>query len=248
MNELLVLCYHSLSEDWQAETSVRPADFESHMEDLVRRGYRGATFSDALTAPRPGRTLVVTFDDAHASVLEYAVPVMERLGLPGTVFVVTDYPGAMRLLAWDGYDVWLGTEYHDELRCMSWDDLRGLADRGWEIGSHTCTHSPLSGLDDERLADELQRSRATCESEIGVPCRSLAYPYGVYDDRVVRATRDGGYLFAATVDRGPTAPLPLRWPRIPMRHGQSARLVRRRARRRRLGPSPMARLARIARR
>lgn len=243
MNDLLVLCYHSLSETWEAKTSVRPADFEAHMRALVGEGYVGATFSDALTAPAPGRTLVVTFDDAHASVLEHAVPAMERLGLPGTVFTVTDYPDSGRLLAWDGYDAWLGTEHERELRCMSWNDLRGLAGRGWEIASHTCTHPRLTRLDDRELTEELARSREACERELGAPCRSLAYPYGVHDERVVLAARDCGYVFAASVARAPMAPLPLQWPRIPMRHGQDASRVARRARFRRLGPSPRARAA-----
>jgi peptidoglycan/xylan/chitin deacetylase (PgdA/CDA1 family) len=217
------------------------------MIDLVSRGYAGATFSDALTAPPPGRTLVVTFDDAHASVLEHALPVMERLGLPGTMFVPTDHPGPRRPLDWVGNDAWLGTEHEDELRCMGWDDLRGLAAQGWEIGSHTCAHVDLVGCDDERLADELTRSRLDVEREIGAPCRSIAYPFGVHDDRVARAVRDCGYLFAASIGRGPTPPFPFRWPRIPMRNGQDARQVRRRIAARRLGPSPLGHAVRAER-
>jgi peptidoglycan/xylan/chitin deacetylase (PgdA/CDA1 family) len=228
MKELLVLCYHGISKSWPAETTVAPADFESHMVALVERGYSGSTFSEALTAPRDGRTLVVTFDDAHASVLDNALPVMERLGLPGTVFVPTDYPSGGRLLAWEGYDEWLGTEHEDELRCMSWDDLRDLADKGWEIGSHSCSHPRLKRLDDERLAAELTESRLECERQIGTPCRALAYPRGTCDDRLARAARDCGYLFAATVGQGPTPPLPYQWPRIAMRNGQGVRDVWRR--------------------
>lgn len=239
MNELVVLCYHGISDSWPAKGAVTPADFEGHLWDLVGRGYKGSTLSDALTAPGAGRTLVVTFDDAYASVLEHAVPVMERLGVPGTMFVPTDYPGERRLLAWDGNDVWLGTEREEELRCMGWDDLRGLASRGWEIGSHTCSHAVLPGLDDDRLTAELTESRLECERQIGAPCRSLAYPAGWCDDRVARAARDCGYSFAVTVAQGPAASLPYQWPRIPMRNGQDARRVRRRIAARRLGASPL---------
>ena len=237
MKDLVVLCYHGISESWPAKTAVTPSDFESHMYDLVGRGYAGSTLSDALTTPPSGRTLVVTFDDAHASVLEHAVPVMDRLGLPGTMFVPTDYPEEPRLLAWDGYDVWLGTEHERELRCMGWDDLSGLAARGWEIGSHTCSHAVLPSLDDDRLIAELTESRIECERRIGAPCRSLAYPQGWCDDRVARAARDCGYSFAVTVAQGPAASLPYQWPRIPMRNGQDARQVRRRIAARRIGPS-----------
>lgn len=248
MNDLVVLCYHGVSDSWPAKTAVTPADFELQMRGFVERGYVGATLSEALTAPPEGRTLAVTFDDAHASVLEHALPVMENLGLPGTMFVPTAYPAERRPLAWDGNDVWLGTEHEHELACMGWDDLRGLSGKGWEIGSHTCTHAVLPYLDDAQLIEELTASRTECERQIGVACNAIAYPTGWCDDRVARATRDCGYRFAVTVAQGPTPALPYRWPRIPMRNGHSARTVRRRVAARRLVPSALGRVVGAVRR
>jgi peptidoglycan/xylan/chitin deacetylase (PgdA/CDA1 family) len=243
MDDVLVLCYHGISETWPAATSVKPGDFERQLSELVRRGYRGATFSDALTAPPSGKTLAVTFDDAHRSVFELAAPAMARLGLPGTVYVPTGYAGSDRPMGWDGYDAWMGTEHEDELLCMGWDELRGLAADGWEIGSHTRSHPRLSRLGDAEIAAELTNSRQECEERMGAPCRSIAYPYSDYDERVVRAAAEAGYRFAATVPRGPRAPLALEWPRVGVYHGESARRVRLRARARRLGPSASARAA-----
>lgn len=243
MSDLLVLCYHGVSETWPAATSVKPDDFERQLSSFVERGYRGATFSDALTAPPTERTLVVTFDDAHRSVLEQAAPVMSRLGLQGTVYVPTEYAGSDRPMAWGGYDIWLDTEHEGELRCMSWDELRDLAAVGWEVGSHTLSHPRLPRLSDAEIAVELGESRRECEERMGVPCRSIAYPYSAYDDRVVRAAAEAGYRFAATVPRGPRAPLPLQWPRVDVYHGESAGRLRLRAAARRLGPSVTARAA-----
>ena len=163
ISDLLALCYHGISDSWPARTTVTPGDFEHQLERIVAHGYRGATFSDALTRPVSDPTLVVTFDDAHRSVLEHAVPVMNRLGLPGTVFAPTAYAGTDRLMGWDGYDVWLGTEHEEELRCMSWDELNGLAEDGWEIGSHTRTHPRLSQLGDD------VRVRAQGQADLRVP-------------------------------------------------------------------------------
>jgi peptidoglycan/xylan/chitin deacetylase (PgdA/CDA1 family) len=240
LSDLLVLCYHALSDNWQAKTTVIPRDFEDHMVELVRRGYVGATFGDALTAPPAPRTLAVSFDDAHASVLEHAVPVLNRLGLPATVFVATDYPDSGRPMTWDGYDAWLGSEHERELRCMGWDDLRRLAASGWEIGSHTCSHPRLSLLEPDQARRELVESKAACEEAIDAPCISLAYPYSYHDDFVMRAARDCGYLFAATVAQEPTAPLPFKWPRVPMRHGEGVAQMLERTGRRRMAPLPAA--------
>lgn len=243
MSDVLVLCYHGISASWPASTTVKPGDFESQLTEFTRRGYRGATFSEALTAPPFERTLVVTFDDAHRSVFELAAPAMARLGIPGTVYVPTDYAGTDRPMGWDGYDEWLGTEHEPELLCMDWEQLRALAADGWEIGSHTCSHPHLSQLDEAAIAKQLSDSRSVCEERMGVRCSSIAYPYSDYDDRVVRAAGEAGYRFACTVPRGPESPLPLQWPRVGVYWGEGARRIATRARTRRLGPSASAQAA-----
>lgn len=226
MHELVVLCYHGISDSWPAETTVRRADFEAQLTSFAKAGFRGARLSDALVAPPEGRTLVVTFDDAHRSVLALAAPVMARLGLVGTIYVPTAYAGTDRHMAWDGYDRWMDTEHADELLCLGWDDLRGLAERGWEIGSHTRTHPHLPRLGDDELARELTESKAECEAGMGVACEAFAYPYSDFDDRVVRAAAAAGYRSAVTVPRGPTPPLPWQWPRVGVYNGEDANRVR----------------------
>jgi len=240
--DVVVLCYHGVSETWPASTAVRPAELEAQLASFVRNGYRGATLSEALVSPPTGRTLVVTFDDAHSSVWELARPPMERLGVPGTVYVPTDYAGTERPMGWPGYDVWMGTEHEAELACMSWPQLRELAAAGWEIGSHTCSHPRLSQLGEDEIAAELSRSREICEERAGQPCHSVAYPYSDYDERVVRAAAAAGYRFGVSVPRDPQPPLPFEWPRLGVYHGESARRVRMRAWSRRLGPDLAARL------
>ena len=47
MGDLLVLCYHGISETWPAPTTVRPGDFESQLEHFLGRGYVGATLTEA---------------------------------------------------------------------------------------------------------------------------------------------------------------------------------------------------------
>jgi peptidoglycan/xylan/chitin deacetylase (PgdA/CDA1 family) len=248
MKEILVLCYHAVSATWHAPTAVRLEDFEQQLVDLVGRGYHGMTFSAALTAPLSQRVLAVTFDDAHRSVLELAAPVMARLGVPGTVFVPTGYAGTERLMTWDGYDVWLGTEHEAELRCLGWEELKGLMDQGWEVGSHTRAHPRLPELGDAEIASELAESRRDCEERLGVPCRSIAYPYGAYDDRVLRAALEAGYSFGAGVPRRAAAALPLAWPRVGVYRGEGARRLRLRARSRRLQSATTMRAALALRR
>ena len=95
---------------------------------------------------------------------------------------------------------------------------RGLADHGWEIGSHTCSHPRLPELDDRALDDELAGSRADCEAGLGRPCDTLAYPYGAVDGRVVEAAGRAGYRLAVSLPRRLHAPRALCWPRVGVYH------------------------------
>jgi peptidoglycan/xylan/chitin deacetylase (PgdA/CDA1 family) len=199
--------------------SVSPRALRSQLSTLVRRGYRGATFSDALGRAREGKTLVVTFDDAYGSVVRLGFPILAELGLPATVFAPTAYIGTGRPMAWEGIDRWHQTAHEAELVPCSWRDLRMLVDAGWEVGSHTRTHPRLPDLSDAELDIELRGSRRDCEQHLGVPCRSIAYPYGAVSPRVADAVADAGYLFAAELPGSFRAPpASLRWPRVGLYH------------------------------
>ncbi len=194
---MLVLCYHAVSEDWPATLSVTPQEFEFQVSLLASRGYRGATFTDAALSEPDGKVLAVTFDDGYRSVDEIARPILDRYGFPGTVFVPTALMGADKPLAWTGIDQWLGGPHEDELLPMSWQQLRSLADAGWEIGSHTLTHPRLPALGDAELREQLVGSREECARMMGVDCTSIAFPYGDADERVVREAEATGYSAAA---------------------------------------------------
>jgi peptidoglycan/xylan/chitin deacetylase (PgdA/CDA1 family) len=238
-SDLVVLCYHGVSDSWPDDTAVTPSAFAAQVRHFVERKYRSATFTEVVEKVPAGRTVVVTFDDAATSVLDHAKPVLDELGLRGTVFVPTDYPDSGRPMSWAGLDRWVGGEYEAELECMGWSQLRELADAGWEIGSHTCSHPHLEDLEDEELDRELRESKLRCEEALDRPCTSVAYPYGNGDPRVAAAAGAAGYSAAATVPVKSAAPSPLLWPRVGAYRGDDARRVWLRSRKRRLGLTPV---------
>lgn len=218
-SETLILCYHAVSPRWSANLSVTEDALQAQLALLLGRGYRGVTFSEAiLGGPHDENVVAVTFDDGFRSVGERALPLMEELGMPGTVFVPTSFAGQEGPMAWPGISQWLGTPHEKELVPMSWDDLRRLGERGWEIGSHSRTHPRLTSLGDSELREELEGSRVDCEDAMGRPCTSLAYPFGDVDARVVQAARAAGYLTAGTLPDRLHAPSPLEWPRVGISH------------------------------
>lgn len=225
----VVLCYHGISATWPDATAVAPARFQAQVESFLRRGYLPVTFSQAATDRSAGRTFAVTFDDAAISVSRHAAPLMRELGVPGTIFVPTDYPDSGRMMSWSGLERWLGSPHEGELESMGWEELAELREIGWEIGSHTCSHPRLETADDATLVRELSDSKRICEERLGVPCRTFAYPYGFTDERVRKAAGEAGYSLAAIVPTSAAPRDPLAWPRVGVYRDDSSRRVHFRA-------------------
>ncbi len=165
---------------------VPPAKLRSQLRLLLRLGYsfRAAEdlFADGSALPPPSRTACVTFDDGLATDLHVTAPLLEGLGIPGSFYVC---PG-----------LW-GTQ-HASIngragRLLSRDEAAELSARGMELGSHAMTHSDLRKLGDADLRAELEDSKAAIEDVTGRPCRVIAYPFGLHDERVESAARAAGY-------------------------------------------------------
>jgi peptidoglycan/xylan/chitin deacetylase (PgdA/CDA1 family) len=227
LRDVLVLCYHAVSERWPASLSIAPGHLEEHVRLLAGRGFRGVTFREAVLRPPGPKTLAITFDDAFRSVIELAFPILSRAGFVATVFAPTAFVGTEAPMAWPGIEHWRDTEHANELVPMSWQELERLGSAGWEIGSHTHSHPRLPALLDGALDEELSRSRRDIERHLGRPCPSLAYPYGDHDARVVKAAAKAGYEAAGTLPARLTRnPGPLDWPRIVVTHADHPRRFR----------------------
>lgn len=95
-----ILMYHSVASEPEARWidpryRISPRDFERQMTFLARsrRVVSLSALVDALeagTAPPVG-TVAITFDDGYLDNLTVAFPLLERLGLPATIFLATGY-------------------------------------------------------------------------------------------------------------------------------------------------------------
>lgn len=109
-----------------------------------------------------------TFDDGTTSQFSEAFPIMREAGLPATVFI----PSGM-------------LDNNPDDFFMSWDNVRAMANAGWEIGGHTVTHRVLPTLDDLEVVGELVWSQDRIEEEVEVRPISVASPFGEYDQRTL---------------------------------------------------------------
>lgn len=242
--DVLMLGYHAVSPEWGWRFAVRPEALEQQLRRLLARGYRPTTFAGARYGTAGVRDLCVTFDDGFRSVMERGAPVLDRLGVPATLFVTSGFV--------DG-EIDAPTAEpggRGELAPLDWDGIRALAARGWEIGAHTVTHPVLTGLPDATLADELDGSRAAVEERIDAACTSFAYPYGDHDARVVAAVAEAGFVRAALFPPTRRDGGPLRRPRVAVLVGDDRRRFALKTSRagRAVAATPLAPLARRLRR
>jgi peptidoglycan/xylan/chitin deacetylase (PgdA/CDA1 family) len=171
------------------------------MDALASSGYRAVSIDAFVDWLAGGPALaagdfVLTFDDGFRGVRDYALPVLERLGWPATIFLVTDFLGGSDCWNSDGVDG--GGTYP----LLTREQILKMRERGCTFHSHTRTHLSLPALDDAALADQMAASRAAVEALLGKPADLLAYPFGHVDDRVEAAARAAGYRAAFSVQAG----------------------------------------------
>ncbi len=199
-----VLMYHRVGEAhnaWEARYCISPRNFSAHIEALARKGFRAVgidAFVDWLEGgpPLPEGAILVTFDDGFRGVHEHALPVMERLGWPFTVFLVSDLIGQE--------DHWTRDSNPDGATypLLDADEIRDMQKRGVSFHSHTRSHASLPTLNDKELAAQLTGSRRALAELLGKEVAYLAYPFGHVDERVVAATRAAGYRAAFSTRSG----------------------------------------------
>jgi peptidoglycan/xylan/chitin deacetylase (PgdA/CDA1 family) len=193
--EVPILLYHrvdrhvpTLSTIAKRLTVVRQ-DFAAQMSWVRRHGFHALTQRQLFGAlehgtPLPCRPLLVTFDDGYSDIFDNAAPVLRRLGMPATMYVITDRPP----LPNSGF--------------LTWRGVRELERTGFDIGSHTVTHRPLTILSNQEVVEELVRSRRELERHLGHPVQWLAYPHGAVDARIVELARRAGYVLGVTSSPG----------------------------------------------
>jgi peptidoglycan/xylan/chitin deacetylase (PgdA/CDA1 family) len=187
----MILTYHKIGNQMELGiTTVRQGVFGAHLDVIRRAGIVTTSASVAARSPQKRGSAAITFDDAYESVVTAALPEMEARGITGTVFVVAGFVGDC-----SRWDVRLS---HRRFRHLSWGQLRDLADRGFEIGSHAMSHRDLTRLDTAGLRLELAVSRRMLEDGTGHRVTSISYPFGRFSPRVVEEALDAGYTTGFT--------------------------------------------------
>jgi len=221
---MTILCYHSVDPAWESPLASRPAELEAHCRWLARHR-TVVPLAEAVTRlDRSGRLpsglAAITFDDGFTGVLEHALPVLRRHGLPATVFLVA------QTLTEEGLPPrWVRTPPPWPLTTLSRDQVLELRDAGVDLQSHSWAHLDLVDLGYDACVADLRRSKELLEDLLGSTVSHLAYPRGLHDADVRRAAEAAGYRHAYALPESTERPGPYAVPRVGIHRGNGTRTL-----------------------
>ncbi len=209
-----VLMYHAFTD---SETPSRyvmaKRSFARQMRLLAALRYRAISFEQLgelirERRPLPRRTVVITIDDGYRDNFEIAHPVLRRHDFAATIFLVSQRLGAS--------NDWGDKGPVNGRPTLSLEQIETMRAEGVHFGAHTRTHCRLSEASHAEIETQIGGSREDLTAALGEEVDTFAYPYGLYNERAVRATGGAGFLAACTTWVRPArlGDDPLRIPRI----------------------------------
>lgn len=173
--------YHSIS-DSSAFFAVTPSAFAAQMALIHARGMKSVFASDVpalLSSENPEDTICVTFDDGYKDNYITVFPILKKYGIRATIFLITDYVGAMRTVRGRAY------------RMLSEEQIKEMHESGLvEFMPHTQTHPDLDRIPLDTAIREIEGSRTRVEALTGKPANLCAYPRGRYTHDILEYLRD----------------------------------------------------------
>ncbi len=167
--------------------TVTPESFERQMQFLKTHRYHVEPLSKVVEELKAGRkikpkTVCITFDDGTVDNYNNAFPILKKLGLPATIFMITDNIGKAG---------WLTSK-----------QLQIMDESGVTIGSHTLSHAFLPKCSEEQIKNELTASKVKLESILGHPVTLFSFPAGGTTPEVRALVQSSGYEGAVTTNYG----------------------------------------------
>ncbi len=191
-----ILAYHSVDQESHDPFEISADSFEKQILFLVSNKYNVISLEDAyrnmMDHTIQDKTVVITFDDGMTKLKKYAFPVLKHFELPATVFLPVKYIGGIDKFSYD--------EPKADRAILNWKSIEDSMTEGISYASHTMSHPRLVSLDEHALRYELYESRMILEGRLGLRFHPLAYPFGVFDERVKAAARINGYDCALCIN------------------------------------------------
>jgi peptidoglycan/xylan/chitin deacetylase (PgdA/CDA1 family) len=183
-----------------------PARFARQMRYLKAQGFAFYTAAELIDfylteGQFPANGITVTFDDGCQDSYTNAFPVLRKLGIKATIFLVPSVIGQI-----SAKPLARGEEARPHL---SREEILEMAKHGIEFGSHTTNHRLLHELNPEEVQYEVSDAKNQIEELLQKPCKTLAYPAGFFNGTVEKIVAEAGYACAFSTVYGPKEPIDL---------------------------------------
>ena len=130
----------------------------------------------------------ITYDEGCRALLEHALPIHRRFGIPGHVSLVAGQIGVPRNVP--------GSSYHG-MMILSADEVHMLRAEGWGVSCHGMTHGAITP---ENAEYEVVGARRVIEDALGVPVRMFCVPGSNDSYPAARAVAEkAGYTSILTI-------------------------------------------------
>ncbi|OPY84316.1 MAG: Polysaccharide deacetylase [Smithella sp. PtaU1.Bin162] len=84
---------------------------------------------------------------------------------------------------------------HNRISFLRPDQIKMIADNGFEIGSHSMTHSLFTAgyMNEDKILFELEQSKTFLEGTTEQPIHSFCFPSGYYNQSAIELAKECGY-------------------------------------------------------
>jgi peptidoglycan/xylan/chitin deacetylase (PgdA/CDA1 family) len=191
-----ILLYHRLGPAVVDGMTVKTSVFEEHLRYLRDNGYKVIRLRQLVNwylkkgPPPPAKSVVIVADDGHKSVYGEMLPLVKKYNVPVTLFI---YPSAIS-----------NAKY-----ALTWEQLQALKQTGlFDFQGHTFWH-PNFKKDRKKMRPEefeksvdmqLTKSKDRIEKKLGVKVDMLAWPFGIYDNYLLKKAAEAGYIATFTIE------------------------------------------------
>lgn len=216
-DKVVTLMYHNVEKNPQDPSFISPNQLEEQLTAIKQAGFNFISmdhYVKFITEQRaiPVNAVLVTFDDGYETFYTEAYPVMKRLGVPATNFIIAEM---------------IGKKYgHPKL---TWDQMREMKADGYSFFSHTYNSHRYQAIDAKgktkpmlisraynkktgkvesqqeyltRVRQDLSNAEKLLRKELGNDYGVIAFPYGAYNKDVLKIAKELNVKLSFTVMPG----------------------------------------------
>ena len=152
--------------------------------DYLLRKIQNSTFAieDLNKNNQNKSNFLLTFDDGFSSDFEIVFPMLKLMKINAVFFIVTSSIGKK------GY--------------LNEEQIVNLSNMGMTVGSHSVNHFDMLNLSKKDRMNELINSKNELEKIISKKVSSFSFPYGRYNNKIVKDVYEAGYEYCFTSKPG----------------------------------------------